>query len=106
MATLVRLTRSGGIAGLSMVAAVDVDDLAPAAARTVRAALAEIDFTPPPRAAGRRTAGRRPAPFPDGFQYDLEVDDGTRRSITVHDPVASPGMQALLDVLMPLAEPE
>ena len=99
MGTRVRLTRSGGLAGLSMVASVDLDDLPPAKAKKVRAALADVDFTPKRRRAA-------PAPFPDGFQYDLEVDDGKKRSITVHDPVASPEMQTLLDVLLPLAQPE
>ena len=99
MGTLVRLTRSGGLAGLSLVASVDLDDLPPAGARKVRAALADVDFTPKRRRAA-------PAPFPDGFQYDIEVDDGEKRSITVHDPVASPGVQKLLDVLLPLAKPE
>ena len=109
MGTRVRLTRSGGLAGLSMVASVDLDDLPAATAKKVRSALAEMDFEPPParapRPAGRRAAPA-PAPFPDAFQYDLEVDDGKKRSITLHDPVASPGMQALLDLLLPLAEPE
>ena len=107
MGTRVRLTRSGGLAGLSMVASVDLDDLPAAKARKVRSALAGVDFEPPPapRKAGRKSA-RAPAPFADGFQYDLEVDDGTKRKITVHDPVSSPEMQALLDALLPLAEPE
>lgn len=88
-----------------MVASVDLDDLPPATARKVRAALAEVDFepAPAPRPAGR---GAAPARFPDTYQYDLEVNDGKKRSITLHDPVSSPEVQALLDVLLPLAEPE
>ena len=109
MGTRVRLTRSGGLAGLSMVASVDLDDLPAATARKVRAALAGMDVEPAPAPAPRK-AGRRPAParapFPDSFQYDLEINDGKKRSITVRDPVASPEMQTLLDVLLPLAEPE
>ena len=107
MGTRVRLTRSGGLAGLSMVASVDLDDLPAATARKVRAALAGMDLEPAP---APRKAGRRPAPartpFPDTYQYDLEINDGKKRSITVHDPVSSPEMQTLLDVLLPLAEPE
>lgn len=102
MGTRVRLTRSGGLAGLSMVASVDVDDLPPASAAKVRAALGEVEFTRPKHRA-TRTA---PAGFPDGYQYDIEVNDGKKRSLTVRDPVASPEVQALLDVLLPLAEPE
>lgn len=113
MGTRVRLTRSGGLAGLSMVASVDLDDLPAATARKVRAALAKMDFEPKPAPAPRK-AGRRAAPapapapafFPDAFQYDLEVNDGKKRAITVHDPVSSPEVQTLLDVLLPLAEPE
>jgi hypothetical protein len=99
MGTRVRLTRSGGLAGLSMVASLDLDDLPPAKARKVRAALADVDFTPKRRRAA-------PAPITDGFQYDLVVEDGEKRSITVHDPVSSPEMRVLLDVLLPLAQPE
>jgi hypothetical protein len=101
MGTRVRLTRSGGIAGLSMVASVDLDDLPAAKARKVRSALEGVDFEPDKR---RRSA--RAAPIADGFQYDLEVDDGKKRSVTVRDPVASPALQTLLEVLLPLAEPE
>lgn len=114
MGTRVRLTRSGGLAGLSMVASVDLDDLPAATAKEVQAALADIDFDPPParRAGGRRAAaapappaGRRPGAA-DTYQYDLEVDDGKKRSITVHEPVPSPQVQTLLDVLLPLARPD
>lgn len=80
------------------MASVDLDDLPPANARKVRSALEKVDFKPDRR--------RRPAPVADGFQYDLEVDDGRKRSLTVHDPVASPALQTLLEVLLPLAEPE
>ena len=107
MGTRVRLTRSGGLAGLSMVASVDLDDLPEATASKLRSALAEVDFepAPAPRKAGRRAAPASPS-FPDMFQYDLEVNDGKKRSITVHDPVSSPELRTLLDVLLPLAEPE
>ncbi len=102
MGTRLRLTRSGGLAGLSLVASVDVDDLPPASAKQVRAALAAVDFD----AKKGRRAAPAPGPFPDAYQYDLEVDDGGKRTITVHDPVTSPELQELFDVLLPLAEPE
>ncbi|HEX2046738.1 MAG TPA: protealysin inhibitor emfourin [Acidimicrobiales bacterium] len=96
MGTRVKLTRSGGLAGISMVASVDVDELPPATAEQVRSALQEVDFdTPFP-----------PGGAPDGFQYDLEVTDDSTRSLTAHDPFVGPGLRALLDVLLPLAEPE
>ena len=95
-----KLTRSGGLAGISMVASVDLDELPPATADQVRVALGEIDFdTPfPPKAPRKGMA--------DGFQYDLVATDDTTRSLTAHDPFVGPGLRALLDVLLPLAEPE
>jgi hypothetical protein len=95
----VRLTQSGGVAGISMVAETDVDELpAPAAAR-VRTALAGLDFTP-----GRHARSGPGAP--DRFQYDLEVTDRGRRALTAHEPDLTPELQAIVDVLLPLAHPE
>lgn len=106
MGTHVRLTRSGGLAGISMVADVDLDELPDRTAEQVRAALAGVDFRSPPRR--RRARGALPPPPgpPDAYQYDLVVKDRTTRSVTARDPLLSPGMRALLDVLMPLAKPE
>ena len=100
MGTQVRLTRSGGLAGISMVAEVDLDELPEATASEVRAALAELDFDAPP---APPTARRGAA---DTFQYDLVVTDEETRSVTAHDPFVGPGMRSLLDVLLPLAEPQ
>lgn len=102
MGTRVRLTRSGGFAGLSMVADVDLDQLPEPAARKARAALAEVDF-------GSRAAPARAARHPgtaDMYQYDLVVDSDATRSLTAHEPLSDPGLQALVDVLLPLATPE
>ena len=98
MGTRIRLTRSGGLAGISMVASVDVDELPEATARRVSAALDDVDFDAPPAPSIPGAA--------DTHQYDLVVIDGGRRSLTAHDPFLSPGLRALLDVLLPLAEPE
>lgn len=97
MGTRIRLTRSGGLAGISMVADVDLDELPEATAAKVTAALGGIDFAPP--------AGQGPA-RPDSYQYDLVVRDRTTRSMTARDPFLSPGFRTLVDVLMPLAKPE
>lgn len=96
MGTRVRLTRSGGLAGISMVASVDLDELPAATAEQVRTALDEVDFDTPFPAGGA----------PDGFQYDLVVTDDETRSLTARDPFVGPGLRSLLDVLLPLAEPE
>jgi hypothetical protein len=113
----VRLTRSGGFAGLSMVADVDLDTLPQPAAEQLRAALAEVDFDRParpsrgsrPASSGRPTrSAPAPGPGADMYQYDLVVKDGSKnhRSLTVHEPVSDPGLQTLFGVLLPLAEPE
>ena len=99
MGTKVRLTRSGGFAGLSMVAEVDLDELPKKAAKEVRSALAGVNFQPAPSARDRRGAA-------DTFQYDLVVEDGDQRSLTAREPLADPALQSLLDVLLPLAKPE
>jgi hypothetical protein len=96
----VRLTQSGGFGGLEMVAAVDLDDLPEADAARVREAVARLDFPP----AGAKRSG--PPGGPDRFQYDLEVTDGGRRSLTAHEPDVSPDLQAVIDVLLPLAKPQ
>ncbi len=105
----VRLTRSGGFAGLSMVTDVDLDQLPEPAAAEVRAALAAVDFDRPARLARstRSAPARGPGPV-DTYQYDLVVKDGARkgRSLTVHEPVSDPGLQTLFGVLLPLAQPE
>ena len=100
MGTNVRLTRSGGFAGLSMVANVDLDELPHPAAAQVRAALDGVDFD----RLGK--VGRPRGGMPDAYQYDLEVDDGRRRSLTVHEPLSDPGLQTLVNVLLPMAQPE
>ncbi len=99
MGTRIRLTRSGGLAGLSMVASVDLDELPEDTAEEIRAALAELDFDPPEANAGRSAV-------PDAYQYDVVVTNGKRRSLTAHDPFLSPALRALVDALLPLAEPE
>ena len=100
MGAHVRLTRSGGLAGISMVADTDVDDLPPADAARLRDALAGLDFDHPQGGASGPGGG------PDRYQYDLEVIDGGRRTLTAHEPGLAPGLQTVVDVLQPLLRPE
>ena len=86
-----------------MVAATDVDDLPPAAAARLRKALAGLDFD---GTAGAGKSGGRPPGGADRYQYDLEVTDGGRRTLTAHEPDLTPQLQEVLDVLLPLAHPE
>ena len=103
MGARVRLVRSGGLAGLDMVADVDLDDLPAEAAAAVRAGLGQLH-------GGRPHQMPRSEPGPGGgadrYQYDLEVNDGGRRRLTAHEPDIPPGLQAVIDVLLPLAHPE
>jgi hypothetical protein len=84
-----------------MVADVDVDDLPAGDAARVRQALGGLDFGRPKKAG--RAAGPAGA---DRFQYDLEVTDGGRRSLTAHEPDLGPELQTVVDVLLPLARPQ
>ncbi len=103
MGTRLEFTRSGGLAGLSLVASVDLDQLPKATAKEVRAALAQVDFDGP---AASPVPRRRMPGAADMFQYDLVVTEAEPRSLTVHEPLSDPGLRALFDVLLPLAEPE
>jgi hypothetical protein len=100
MGTQVRLTQSGGLAGLDMVAQVDVDELPPDQAARVREALAAADLP--------ALAGQAPGPpqGADRFQYDIAVTEGGRtQHVTVHEPGVPAELQPLIDVLRPLARP-
>ena len=102
MGTQVRLTRSGGFAGLSLVATVDLDDMPEDTAAAVRAALGKVDFDrPKTRKRGGPVRGAA-----DTYQYDLVVTGDKKRSLTAHEPLSDPGLRALSEVLLPLARPE
>ncbi len=99
--TIIRLTRSGGLAGLNLVASVEVDDLPTEIGVEVRSALAGLKS--PPTTAGPP----HPHMAADLFQYDLVVETGgERRAFTADDGSLSPAARALVDVLLPLARPE
>ena len=101
MGTRLRLTRSGGLAGLDMVASVDVDELPASTASQVHQALARLDTD----------ARAVPAPGPpqgaDRYQYDVEVmNEHGRHSFVAHEPHVPPSLRALVDLLLPLARPQ
>jgi hypothetical protein len=95
-----QLVQSGGLAGLTLVAEVEVDDLPADAAVVVRRALATVDLPalaarPPPPPAG-----------PDRFSYELTVDcAGERRCVRLQEPEVPPELRPLLSTLLPLARP-
>ena len=68
-----RLTRTGGFAGLATEATLDTAELAPAEAEPVLAALDAVDL---------RSLAERPPPPPgppDSFRYMLDVERGEAR---------------------------
>ena len=95
-----QLVQNGGLAGLTLVAEVDVDDLPAEAASVVRRALDTVDLpalaaSPPPPPLG-----------PDRFSYELTVDAaGGQRSVKLQEPEVPPELRPLLATLLPLAKP-
>ncbi len=95
-----QLVQSGGLAGLTLVTEVDVDDLPADAAVLVRRALDTVDLPalaaqPPPAPAG-----------PDRFSYELTVDcAGERRCVRLQEPEVPPELRPLLSALLALARP-
>lgn len=108
MGTHIRLTRSGGLAGLEMVASVDVDDLPADTAEEVRSALSGLHAERPhsrPAAGGEKGGGRPQGA--DRYQYDMVVEiDGRRRSLTAQEGDLTPNLRTLVDALLPFAEPQ
>ena len=96
----VQLVQSGGLAGLTLVADVDVDDLPPDAAVAVRRALDTADLP--------SLAARPPSPpaGPDRFSYELTVDGrGERRCVKLQEPDVPAELRPVLTALLPLARP-
>lgn len=101
MATTIRLTRSGGLAGLDMVASVDVDDLPAATGSTVRSALAGLGKQRAPAGTAGPPAGA------DRYQFDLVIDsDGKRQALTAHEGNLTPDLAAIVDALRPHLRPQ
>ena len=83
------LARSGGFAGVTMVASLELSDLPPEEARSVR-----------------RSVHAAPASVPravsvDRFAYDLTVEEkGGRRELHYVEPDIPPGMAVVIEALM------
>jgi hypothetical protein len=95
-----QLVQSGGLAGLTLVAEVDVDDLPPDDAVAVRRALDTVDLP--------ALAARTPPPpsGPDRFSYELTVDGrGERRCLKLQEPEIPDELRPVLTALLPLARP-
>ncbi len=95
------LVQSGGLAGLTLVADVAVDDLGADEAAAVRRALDTVDLP---------ALATRPAPPPTGpdrFSYELTVEGrGERQCVKLQEPDVPPELRPLLSALLPLARPQ
>ena len=99
-ATRIDFVRSGGLAGLSLTASVDVSGLPPDAAAAVQDALNHVDIAGLSRQAARAPSG------PDRFQYDLTVTTGGQsHTVSLQESDLPADLRPLIDALLPLARP-
>jgi hypothetical protein len=91
----VELVRSGGLAGVTIRASLDTDELPPAVATKAEAAIDALDWDAAPTAAG----------WADGFQYELTVSRGdAQRSKTLQEHELPDDARPLLDALLSRAQ--
>lgn len=97
----VRLERSGGLAGLVMVAEVDTDSCSPELAdRARQARQARLPVAAPSAAKPAPVAGA------DRYQYDLTFADGQAvKRVRFGEGEVPPALDALVKALLPLARP-
>ncbi|MGH9836988.1 MAG: protealysin inhibitor emfourin [Blastocatellia bacterium] len=90
---IVRLIRTGGIAGLKVRAEVDSEQLPLAQKRELKKLVEETKlFDQPERPGGRA--------MPDQFQYEITIeDDGKSHSFVTNDGAASDELLELVDWL-------
>lgn len=94
------LVQSGGLAGLTLVAELDVDDLPAPTAAEVRRSLDRLDL---PALADRPLAAPKGA---DRFCYELTVETkGERHCLQLQEPDVPAELRPLLEALLPLARP-
>lgn len=94
------LVQSGGLAGLTLEAEVDVDDLPAETATLLRRTLDGVDL---PALAGRPTP---PPAGPDRFSYELTVQSqGGRHCVRLQEPDVPSELRPVLSALLPLARP-
>lgn len=99
----IRYRRSGGIAGIELAADTTAQGLPPDQAALVDRMLVGGPSEPGADAAGRSSVG---PPAADGFDYELQVDDGDR-SRTFHwsDTDVPDSVRPLLDAMRARATP-
>ena len=85
--------RSGGIMGLKSSLTIDLDELPPDQAETLRRIVDEANFFALPENPPTR-------PIPDGFQYTLTIEtDTARHTVRTSDTTASDELRPLLQEL-------
>ncbi len=90
---LVRLVRTGGIAGLKVRAEVDSEQLPPAQKREMKKLVGEAKLFDQPAKRGGRA-------MPDQFQYEITIEDGGEtHSFVTYDEGASDELLELVDWL-------
>jgi hypothetical protein len=91
----VRYVRSGGLAGLRLVADVDTADLAtsdPGSAARIEMLAAHVSSEPP--------AGRLASPPPDGYQHDLTISrEGQAVQLRAWDGTMSESLKELVELI-------
>jgi hypothetical protein len=95
---IVRLVKSGGIAGLKVRAEVDSEQLAPAQQREMKKLVEGAKLFDQPAKPGGR-------PMPDQFQYEITVEDeGKAHSFVTNEAAASDELLELVDWLIAAAK--
>jgi len=90
----VRVRRSGGFAGVPLVAEIDSSKLSPEQAAEIEKAIDGIDFVAQPAPS---------RPVPDGFRYEIEVwRDADHARLTAEDPFVPPLVRSLLQLVQRL----
>jgi hypothetical protein len=86
----IQFERSGGIAGITVKKAVDTTRLPAQERAELEAMVHAIDFDHVPPA---------PRTGADRFQYDIKIEDGRRRHVSLTDGQLTPQFRALIDHL-------
>ncbi|TSA05263.1 MAG: hypothetical protein D4R81_00490 [Nitrospiraceae bacterium] len=90
----IQFERTGGVAGLRLIATVHSDALAPEEARKVQAMVQEARFFDLPSTLSHAQPGA------DRFQYTVTVEiKGRRHTVEIADGAAPPRLRPLLDWL-------
>jgi len=92
----IEFRRSGGFAAISVRLTLESAELPAAEREALEALIVRADFFALPAARGRK--------LPDGFQYDLAIEQaGRRHALRLHDPVEPEALRPLIERLTEMA---